>query len=652
MILIAYSAVILVLLCCGYGILASGLCLATGDRRWLHSAAHALNAAAAFLTLAVVFLLLFLFQRNFQLEYVANYTDVALSPLYVISALWAGQRGSLLVWAWLLALCGAIGVRRYQKQVTLARYGFAPEASIKTSLSEALWLFPGIAPEFPFLVGGIALVIGFFALLLAFAANPFRMLANPPFNGEGLSPLLQNPYMIIHPPVLFLGYACFLIPCVLAFASLMTGEIRREWLRAIRQWVLAGWFFLGIGILLGAHWAYLELGWGGYWSWDPVENSSLLPWLTSTALLHTLFLQRRKGVFVRLNLALTIITFALCILATFITRSGILQSVHAYAQSATGHYFFWFLALIAVGAITGFAGRWKTLRSPTASFALLSKESSLLLTTQLLLGLGFAVLYGTLYPIFSELFSGKHVMFQRSFFDTISLPLGLLLLALLGCCQWFSWEQGISDQNRRRLLFVGGLSLGSAAILGLAGLIHLATLLTCVLGLFGALSLLKEKEALFRPATFFHTGTVLIVVAIAISTTYKQELDVQLLPGESATLGNLRFEYVQLHFQEDQQKGTVAAEVKVYDQATLLTTLMPQQQFHGPSPEEAQVTTEVGWSPSLTRDVYVILAGWDEQEQAAFRFLLYPLIVWIWIGGCGMFTIGALLYVSRTSKIT
>ncbi|GAK58014.1 putative cytochrome c-type biogenesis protein CcmF [Candidatus Vecturithrix granuli] len=652
MVHLAQFSLILALFCAGYALIACGISLLTRNHIWLQSAIHALNALAAMLTLATGLLLFFLLQRNFQLEYVANYTDVSLAPVYVISALWAGQRGSLLFLTWLLALCGAVGIRHYQKQVVLARYGFSPASSFKRELADILWIFPEIAPEFPYLVAGLSLTSGFFVALLVFATHPFQLLTDPPLNGAGLNPLLQNPYMAVHPPVLFLGYACFVVPFILSFAVLITGEIRKEWLRMIQQWVLAGWFLLGIGILLGAHWAYLELGWGGYWSWDPVENASLLPWISSTALLHTLILQQRKGMLVRWNLLLSVITFALCILGTFITRSGILQSVHAYAQSSTGMYFLLFLAVTGLCAVSGLAVRWRTLRGQSPAFSIASKEASLLLATQLLIGLGFAVFYGTMYPILSELFTGKHLVINQAFFNRISIPLGLLLLALMGICQWLSWKQGVSGTSAHRFILIIGGSATATGLFGILEMTHLMTLLACTLGILAGASLLAGKKSLLRPATFFHAGIAVIIVAIAVSSTYKQESDATLFPGESSILGDFRFEYVQLHNKEDHQKGIVAAEIAIYRKEKLVTILTPEQQFHGPSPENAQRITEVGWFPSLLRDVYVILAGWDEQHHATFHFIVYPMILWIWIGGYGLFSIGFLLDVCETRRVT
>ncbi len=650
MIQLARFSLILAFLCAGYACVACSISFVVRNRLWLQSAVRALNALAAMLTLATGFLLFFLLQRNFQLEYVANHTDVSLAPLYAISALWAGQCGSLLFLAWLLALCGAIGIRMYQKHVIAARYKFSPKTSFKRSFADALWIFPEIAPEFPYVVIGLTVVAGFFVALLVFATPPFQILEDPPLNGMGLTPLLQNFYMVVHPPILFLGYACFVVPFILSFAALITGELRKEWLKTVHVWVLAGWFFLSIGILLGAHWAYLELGWGGYWSWDPVENASLLPWISSTALLHTLVLQQRKGMLVRWNILLNITTFTLCILGTFITRSGILQSVHAYAQSSTGNYFLFFLATTGVCTIGGLIARWNALQRPSPAFSLVSQETSLLLTAQLLVGLGFAVFYGTMYPIFSELFTGKHLVINQIFFNRISIPLGLLLLALIGICQWLSWKQGITKASPQRLTLIIGGPLVVACLLGLWGMTHLLTLLTCTLSILVGASLLANQKKLLRPATFFHAGIAVIMAAIAVSSTYKQESEARLLPGESSILGDFRFEYVQLHFKEEQHKGIVAAEVAVYQKEQLMTVLTPEQHFHGPSPENAQRTTEIGWRPSFTRDIYVILIGWDKQQHASFQFIVYPFILWIWIGGYGLFTIGILLAIIRKNR--
>lgn len=637
MVQIAHFSLILALLCAGYVVVASLTGLKTRDRRWFTSAAHALGAIAGLLTLTIILLLYFLLQRDFRLEYVASYTDISLPLGYVISALWAGQKGSFLLWTWMFSVCSLVCIRNYQKHVV-------------TSDHDLLHILKGqniFHPEFPYIALVLALKLGFFLSLLVFKTNPFTLLSSVPLNGNGLNPLLQNPYMVIHPPVLFLGYAGFGIPFALAFAVLCTGTIDRLWLRTMRRWVLFSWYCLGFGILLGAHWAYLELGWGGYWAWDPVENGSLIPWLTSTALLHTLILQQRKGFLRRWNIFLGIFTFSLCVFATFITRSGVLASVHAYAQSPVGLYFLAFLATTFVCATGGMAYRWKTIRSQSEYTALISKKNSFLLANQLFMGLGFAVLYGTIYPLLSELITGKNIAITPSFFNRISIPIGLCILGLLGVCQGLPWKH-VSQKALwlKSLISPGTAALATMILLLLFGVTQISTLLTCSFGVLVVSPLLVHIRKLLQPASVFHLGTVLMCIGIAISSTYKLEKEVELSPGESSTLGHIRFQYVKLDSYEDEQKGVMFAEVALYNNEDHITTVIPEKRFYGQTPDY-QMTTEVGLRMSLKEDIYVILEGWDEEQRATFLFIIHPMIIWIWIGGFVIFTVGMILAAKR-----
>ncbi|MHC4589268.1 MAG: cytochrome c biogenesis protein CcsA, partial [Planctomycetota bacterium] len=303
-------------------VLASVASVRFRSPRLLRGARILLALVAVMLTATTAALIAALVNSDFRFDYVASYTERALPLGYKLAALWAGQEGSLLLWAWLLAiLCmiAAVGWR------TL------------------------VGTEHAVAVAVMALVCGFFGVLLLFAANPFQPVAGmAPPDGRGLNPMLQDPAMIIHPPLLFLGYAGFTIPFALTIGVLVAGRKDNHWIALVRRWLLASWLFLGAGIVLGAWWAYVELGWGGYWAWDPVENASLLPWLTSTALLHSIMVQQHRGMFKRWNVSLIFLTFTLCIFGTYLTRSGVIDSVHAYAGSLLGGFFLVFLVLLAL----------------------------------------------------------------------------------------------------------------------------------------------------------------------------------------------------------------------------------------------------------------------------------------------------------------
>lgn len=623
---IASLPIIAALICSVYVVIGSLISLKTQHKHWLKSAIYAIDAIAGLFTLAVLLLAYFLLQRDFRFEYVANYIDSDLPRLYVLSALWAGQKGSLLFWGWVLALCSVVFVRNYTKNRTCD-------------------------PECAYLALVLALILGFFLFLLAFRANPFTLLALSPLDGKGMNPLLQNPYMAIHPPVLFLGYAGFVIPFALAFVALCTGKIDNNWIRSMRRWTLFSWYFLGIGILLGARWAYLELGWGGYWSWDPVENSSFMPWLTSTALLHTLILQQRKNALIRWNIFLSMMTFLLCVFATFITRSGVLSSVHAYAESPVGSYFLAFLLVMFLCMAGLLIYRRTTLSRQSETVSLLSKENGVFLANQLFAGLGFAVLYGTIYPLLSELLGGKKAIIGPPFFNNVAVPIGLVMLGLIGVCKVLAWKHIAYRTFLRRLAVPIGITLVMTTLLAVFGMKQVSTLLACSLGIFVVSTILADMKTLSRPVSVFHLATAMIFIGIAVSATYKFQQEIELAPGESVSVGNFRFHYIRMDSYEDRRKGVVSAEIAVYKNEQKIAIVAPEKRFYGQS-SNSQVTTEIGLHTSISEDVYVILAGWDENQRATFVFMVNPMILWIWIGGLAMFTLGMMLHVIPKTRST
>jgi cytochrome c-type biogenesis protein CcmF len=657
---IGYFSLVLALLCAIYAVAASIIGLKTQTGRWTLSAANALRAIAGLFTLVVLVLLYLLIRRDFQIEYVASYTDLSLPTVYVISALWAGQKGSLLFWGWALSLCSTVFIRKYTSPPIPLSYWRGGTRGRGECNDKSL-------SELPYIQIVLALVLGFFLTLQIFAENPFRQLPFLPFDGNGLNPLLQNPYMVMHPPILFLGYAGFIVPFALAMAVLCTGVMRDDWVKTVRRWTLFSWYFLGLGILLGAHWAYLELGWGGYWAWDPVENASLIPWLTSTALIHTLILQHRKGFLKRWNIVLCIFTFGLCIFGTYVTRSGILASVHAFSQSPIGYYFLAFLTGIVLSVAGLLTYRWTALRSHSEAHSLLSKESCFFLANQLFVGLGLAVFYGTLYPFIAEIITGKQVMFGSSFFTMVSVPIGLVLLGLIGICQRIAWRKASLGTLGNILVVPLAITTIGTILIFVLGMKNLLALLTCSLGLFvfaticadiGKTLLPKksvkthEKKPLIitfqkirqkhRDAGYiFHLGVVFIFIGIAVSSMYRLEQETELQPGESSTLGNIRFQYERLNTYKDARKNAVLAEVAIYRNGKKIAIVTPEKRFYGQSPN-VQMTTEIGLHSSLKEDIYIILTGWREDQTAMFTFIIHPLILWIWVGGFVVFTIGIL----------
>ncbi len=389
------------------------------------SVVHSVYAVLGCLVVASLALWKGLVSHDFNIEYVAAYTSRNLPDGYIFSAFWAGQKGSLLFWAVVLSLFAAVA-----QLITPRRY----------------------APLMPYVAGVTSAVTAFFVCTMLFAANPFERLPFTPADGRGLNPQLQNPGMMIHPPMLYLGYISITIPFAFAIAALLTRGLDTGWIHAIRKWTLVSWLFLSVGITLGMWWAYVELGWGGYWAWDPVENASLLPWLTMTAFLHSVMIQEKRGMLKRWNVGLIIGTFLLSIFGTFITRSGVIASVHSFTQSNVGYFFLGFLVVAGVLSYTLLHTRWPLLKAEVQLESVLSREAAFLFNNLLLVGIAFSVLWGTLFPILSELVRGSKITVGPPFFNRVNVPLGLLLLGLTGIGPLIAWRKASAANLRRQFI--------------------------------------------------------------------------------------------------------------------------------------------------------------------------------------------------------
>ena len=396
---------------------------------------------AAALFVAALCLWKGLFAHDFNIEYVAQYTSRNLPTSYVFAAFWAGQKGSLLFWAGILSLFGAL-------------------AQGLTSRRHAALL--------PYVAAVTNLVVAFFVITMLFAANPFERLLFTPEDGRGLNPQLQNPGMTIHPPMLYLGYISITIPFAFAVAALLSKKLDTGWIHAMRKWTILSWLFLSAGITLGMWWAYVELGWGGYWAWDPVENASLLPWLTMTAFLHSVMIQEKRGMLKRWNVGLIVASFLLSIFGTFITRSGIIASVHSFAQGSVGAFFLVFLVVSAVLSFALLYIRWPLLEPEGQLESMASREAAFLFNNLALVGIAFSVLWGTLFPIISEAVRGTKITVGPPFFNRVNIPLGLFLLALTGIGPLIAWRKA-SAQNLQRQ-FIAPVITGIVVLVSLLAL--------------------------------------------------------------------------------------------------------------------------------------------------------------------------------------
>src|SRR5918998_931348 len=379
--------------------------------------------------------------HDFNIEYVSAYTSRNLPQAYIFSAFWAGQKGSLLFWAVVLSI-------------------FASAAQLLTPRRYRHLM--------PYVAGVTSAVVVFFVSVMIFAADPFQRLDFTPEDGRGLNPQLQNVGMVIHPPMLYLGYISITIPFAFAIAALLSRRLDTGWIHAIRKWTLVSWLFLSVGITLGMWWAYVELGWGGYWAWDPVENASFLPWLTMTAFLHSVMIQEKRGMLKRWNFGLIIGTFLLSIFGTFITRSGVIASVHSFTQSNVGYFFLAFLVVAAVLAFTLLHTRWSLLEAEVQLESVVSREAAFLFNNLLFVGIAFSVLWGTLFPILSELVRGTKITVGAPFFNRVNIPLGLLLLCLTGIGPLIAWRKASGANLRRQ--FIAPVAAGLLTLLLLLAL--------------------------------------------------------------------------------------------------------------------------------------------------------------------------------------
>jgi cytochrome c-type biogenesis protein CcmF len=625
---IGYGALALTLVAALY---AAGMAFWGGQQRrpaLVVSARNALLATAGLTTLATVMLLVLLLRREFQVEYVAAHVSSYLPLEYVLSALWAGLEGSQLLWLWLLAMC-----------------------TLPVVLSRASW----DRELRPYVLAVLAVAQAFFALLLLLVSNPFALLPFTPVDGQGLNPLLENVWMIVHPPVVFVAYAAWTVPFAYAMAALVTGRLDAGWLKGVRRWTLFSWVTLGMGILIGALWAYVELGWGGYWGWDPVENSSLIPWLVGTAFVHSAVIQERREMFRAWSVGLVSLTFLLCVFATFVTRSGLIQSVHAFAESPIGYYYLGFMLFWLAATVGLMVARSAQLKGKGQVGDLLSREFAFLLANLLLLGFAAAVLLGTLWPTLSGGGSGLGAQLDPEGYDRIAGPLGMALVVLIGVCPLVSWRRVRATRLLRKLWVQVLVAAVTALLLVILGIREWWAIVSFAVSAFvgatfvvvvgtGVVSRVRRKgenpvQALGRDlvrnhrrygAQLVHLGIVLIVVGITGSKAFQSEVQVALAKGESVEVSRYTVQYRDAQSEQLVDKQRFWATVGISRNGRLVAEMQPEKNFHW---NIEQWVTEVAIHPTLAEDLYVILGSVEEDGLATFQILVNPLVVWLWIGG-------------------
>ena len=633
----------------------------------IESARLALFLIFPLVSASLIVIIIMLLDNRFDVAYVYSVTSRDMPGYLKLTALWGGQSGSLLFWSWLLAGFSMVfSARKWHQERDLL-----PWALIVVFIILGFFLSLNVFMESPFerfwhLPNGVRVLSVF---------QPAGGWALIPQDGQGLNPLLRHPGMIWHPPALYLGFVGFAIPFALAVASLAAGRKDDRWLVISRSWVLVSWVFLTLGLVLGMRWAYDVLGWGGYWGWDPVEIAALMPWLSATAFLHTALLQRtllrqRKDGFRRWNLVLIIITFVLVIFGTFLTRSGVLSSVHSFAGSEIGLPMFIFTALLTLASLGWLFVRWQSLKSEHETDFALSREVLTLFTNLVLLSILLVCFLGVVYPIFSDLLTGVQVTVGPAWYERITGPLFILLLILMGICPLAAWSGTKASAFGKRwwmlilvsllvpMLFWVLADVRSAYVLGALWVASLAVLVNLSVYAEGVRHSLRRSEgrkiaALWEPFAcnhqkyggfLVHLGIILMGIGIIGIEGLQQETQVTLAQGERVLLGNYEFRYEGLDvYDESESIEITEALLSITRDGKPVGALYPQRQVFW---SMGLAITQPSVRPNLARDLYAILVDWQPtpENSATFRIFINPLVSWLWIG-TGVLTVGVIVAV-------
>jgi len=623
-----------------YGAVASLAGYAVRSRPLAASGSAAVGVVFGLVTLAMAALVYAFVTRDFTLAFVAENSSRDLPLFYAVAAVWAGQDGSLLLWEWILAVYAGLCVLVYRRR-----------------------------PDLPLpIIVFIMLVISTFLLfILNFFQDPFALTPVAVTDGNGMNPLLQNPGMIFHPPSLYLGYVGFAVPFAFAMAALVTGRLGSGWVVYTRRWTLAAWFFLTLGIVLGGQWAYVELGWGGYWAWDPVENASLMPWLVGTAFLHSVMVQQRgRGMLQTWNLSLIIATFTLSLFGTFLTRSGLLSSVHAFAQSPwLGSYFLGFIALVALAATGLVLSRSEELKCNHRIGSVLSRESAFLFNNLLLVGATFTVFLGTLFPVISEAVRGVKVSVGMPYFNGVMVPIGLGLLFLMAVGPLISWRAASADNLRRNFTLPAAAALVGAVLFVVIGMrgVYAVTAFALIIffmtaaavdlvrgvrarmavsgaGALRSLGWLLSRRRRRYGGLIVHVGIAVMYLGITGSSAFNQQREVVLKPGEQFGLGPFRALYRDHEWKPERNHMTFRARFEVYHDDGGSFVLAPEKRFY---PRRKNPFSEAAIHADWRQDFYLVITDFARDGSlVTIKAFLNPLVMWLWIG-TGILALGALM---------
>jgi cytochrome c-type biogenesis protein CcmF len=626
-----------------YGAVAAAVGAGTRRPALIASAQHAALAIFALVTGCFLLLAYAFLTFDFSVRYVAIQTNLATPFYYRVTAVWGALEGSILLWAWMLTLYTLIVVLRHRTQRDL----------------------------YPWALSVMLGVIAFFLIVMTIPAPPFERLTPVPPDGRGLNPLLEDTGMITHPVALYLGFTGFSVPFAFALAALITGRVGDAWLTTTRRWTILAWYFLSLGLLIGGWWSYHVLGWGGYWAWDPVENAAFMPWLTGTAFLHSVMIQERRRMLKLWNISLVILTFGLTIFGTFLTRSGVIASVHAFSQGSIGAFFLAFLALVLLGAFGLLAWRWDRLRADGELDSVLSRESAFLLNNLALVAAAFTVFFGTVFPLLSEAVRGVKVSVGAPFFNQVNVPLFLALIFLMGVGPLIAWRRASVENLRRNFLGPVAVGIGAAAVLWLVGVRSTLAVLTLGLTVFtaGAMALDFSRAARARmrsglgllPAMgtllrrhnrryggfAIHLGILIIALGVTGSQAWSVQTEATLKPGEAVRLAGYQVRFDGLSAAQDSTHAKVIGTFTVSNGRGGATVMRPTKKFY---PQEQSPIAGVDYRMGLREDLYLVLGDFARDgSQVTVKALVNRLVSWIWIGGL-VLTLGALLAIIPDDK--
>jgi cytochrome c-type biogenesis protein CcmF len=612
-----------------YALVGGSLAAWKRKRRLAHSAQNALVASFATTLVAAIVLWIALARRDLSFVYVAQHTSKSLPLGYALSAFWGGQEGSLLLWLLVLT-------------------GYASLAVLLNRRSRELvaWTVP--------VLGGICV---FFAMMLCLVSSPFNTAAAPA-DGAGMDPALQNPYMLAHPPMLYLGYVGLTIPFAFAMGALLARRTDERWIVATRRWTLAAWTFLGVGQLLGAHWAYVEIGWGGYYAWDPVENAALMPWLAATAFLHSVMIQEKRGMLKVWNVTLVALAFCLSIFGTFLTRSGVINSIHSFTQSSLGGWFLGFIVVVVVFSVALIYIRLPLLKAKTKLESLVSREATFLYNNLLLVALALTILWGVVYPLLTQAVNGETRSVSKPYYDFFLHSFGLPLLLLMGIGPLVAWR-------RASLRALGKTFAVPAAVSVVTGIVLLALgfgsstpgLLAYTFSAFVAASIVLEFVRGRRAAGsigrlvvrnrrryggyIVHASVLSLAIGIAGSSAYQTIREQSLKPGQSMQAAHYTFTYKSLETRQLQNAQQTSAVIDVSRGGSHVTTLHPGKSWF-PVEQSSSNDVSIYHDPRSLGDVYTIADGISKSGTLDLKVLVKPLVNLVWAAGF-IFVFGALV---------